>query len=226
MEYEVKGGQLPVVIVKLNDGESVFTESGGMSWMSEHMEMKTDTKGGFLKGLGRSLAGDSLFMTTYTSKGAGEIAFASSFPGDIKPMELDGNKDFICQKSSFLAATEGIDVAMHFRKKLGAGIFGGEGFILQKISGKGTAFMEFDGSIMEYELAAGEILKVDQGHIAMFESSVDFDITKVKGVKNMFLSGEGIFFATLKGPGKVWLQTMPLSGLIEIISRTLPTNNE
>jgi uncharacterized protein (TIGR00266 family) len=226
MKYEIKGGNLPVAVVDLDAGESVFTESGGMSWMSENIKMETNTKGGVLKGLKRSLAGDSFFMTTYTAeKSGGHIAFTSSFPGEIKAIDLNGGKSLICQKDSFLAGTEGLDVDMYFKKKLGAGLFGGEGFILQKLSGSGTAFIELDGSVMEYDLAPGQVMKVDQGHIGMFEESVAFDITTVKGVKNVLLGGEGMFLATLKGPGKVWLQTMPLSRLVGLVAMSMPTKD-
>jgi uncharacterized protein (TIGR00266 family) len=226
MQYEIKGGNLPVVLVSLDRGESVFTESGGMSWMTEGMRMETNTKGGLLKGLRRSLSGDSLFMTTYTSeKEASHIAFCSDFPGEIKALPLKKGEAIICQKKSFLAGESTLDVDMYFKKKIGVGFFGGEGFILQKLSGPGMAFVEMDGSIIEYDLAPGEILKVDQGHVGMFEESVSFDITSVKGMKNILLSGEGLFLATLKGPGKVWLQTMPVSKLIDLVSASMPTEN-
>lgn len=227
MKYEIKGGNLPVVIVTLEQGESLFTESGGMSWMTDNVKMETNTKGGLLKGLRRSLAGDSLFMTTYTAeRGNSQIAFCSSYPGEIKALTLPEGQSIICQKHSFLAGESTLDVDMYFKKNIGVGFFGGEGFILQKITGPGTAFVELDGSIMEYDLAPGEILKVDQGHIGMFEESVGFDIQAVKGMKNIFLSGEGLFMATLKGPGKVWLQTMPLSKLVQLVSSSLPPQNK
>jgi uncharacterized protein (TIGR00266 family) len=223
MNYEIKGGNLPVALVTLEKGESMFTESGGMAWMSEHVAMETNTKGGLFKGLKRSLAGDSLFMTTYTAEKANsQIAFTSCFPGEIKAISLQGGQSIICQKHSFLAGESTLDVDMYFKKNLGVGLFGGEGFILQKVSGPGTCFLEFDGSVMEYDLAPGEVMKVDQGHIGMFQETVSFDIQMVKGVKNIFLSGEGMFLATLKGPGKVWLQTMPLNNLVQLISASLP----
>lgn len=214
MRYEIIGGQLPAVVVKLQSGEGMFTESGGMCWMSSNMSMKTNTKGGLLKGLGRSLAGESLFMTTYTCEGGeGEIAFGSSFPGQILPLELAAGQSMIVQKNSFLAATQDVSVQMHFNKKMGAGFFGGEGFVLQKITGPGIAFLEIDGGIVERVLAPGEKLKVDQGYFAMFEPTVDFSIEMVKGLSNVLFSGEGLVVSTLTGPGKVWLQTMPYSVL-------------
>jgi len=227
MKYEIKGGNLPVVLVTMARGESVFTESGGMSWMTDGIKMDTNTKGGILKGLRRSLSGDSFFMTTYTAeKETTEIAFCSDFPGEIKALTLAKGQSIICQKKSFLAGESTLDVDMYFKKNIGVGFFGGEGFILQKISGPGTAFVEMDGSIMEYDLANGEVLKVDQGHVGMFEESVSFDIVSIKGMKNIFLSGEGLFLATLRGPGKVWLQTMPLSNLINLVNASLPNPNK
>lgn len=226
MKYEIKGGNLPVVLVTMNRGESVFTESGGMSWMTDGIKMDTNTKGGILKGLRRSLSGDSFFMTTYTAEQeATEIAFCSDFPGAIKALTLAKGQAIICQKKSFLAGESTLDVDMYFKKNIGVGFFGGEGFILQKISGPGTAFVEMDGSIMEYDLAKGEVLKVEQGHVGMFEESVSFDIVAIKGMKNIFLSGEGLFLATLRGPGKVWLQTMPISNLIDLVTSSLPNPN-
>lgn len=223
MKFEIKGDNLPVVICTLEKGESIFTESGGMSWMTDNFDMNTNTRGGMLKGLGRKLAGESLFMTTYTcNKGPGEIAFASSFPGKIMSIELVKGQSIICQKRGFLAATEGVTIEMHFRKRLGAGFFGGEGFILQKITGPGTAFIEMDGSVIEYDLNPEQTLKVDQGNIGMYEPTVDFDIARVKGLKNILFSGEGLFLATLKGPGKVWLQTMPFSNLANQVISMMP----
>lgn len=223
MKYEIKGGNLPVVLVTMDQGESLFTESGGMSWMTDGIKMETNTKGGLLKGLRRTLSGDSLFMTTYTAQQENRhIAFCSDFPGEIKALTLAKGESIICQKKSFLAGESTLDVDMYFKKNMRVGFFGGEGFILQRISGPGTAFVEMDGSVMEYDLAPGEVLKVEQGHVGIFEESVSFDIVTVKGVKNVFLSGEGLFLATLKGPGKVWLQTMPISKLIDLMSQRLP----
>ena len=227
MKYEIIGGQLPVVVCKLNEGEKMFTESGGMSWMDEGFHMDSNTRGGILKGLGRALSGESIFLTTYTStKDDSEIAFGSSFPGKILPVKLDGDKSFIIQKNAFLAAEDNIHLDPFFRKKLGTGFFGGEGFILQKISGEGTAFLEIDGDIVEKDLAPGETIQVDQGYIAAFEESVRFDITTVKGLKNKFFSGEGFFMATLTGPGKVLLQTMPFSVLADRIIALVPSSNQ
>lgn len=223
MKYELLGGQLPVVSCTLEKGESIITESGGMCWMDDCFNMNTSTNGGVLKGLARSFSGESLFLTDYTCENeSGTIAFGSSFPGRILPIEFDGTKTIIAQKTAFLASEKSVNLQTHFRKKLGAGFFGGEGFILQKLSGTGTAFLEIDGDLIEKELKPGEVLKVDQGYIACFEETVNFDITSIKGLKNKFLSGEGFFIATLSGPGKVWLQTMPFSVLADRVISLVP----
>ncbi|MCD6436551.1 MAG: TIGR00266 family protein [Clostridiales bacterium] len=227
MKYEIKGGELPVVIMNLDKGESVFTESGGMGWMTDGIDMSTNMEGGLFGGLARKLSGESLFMTTYkSSSNESEIAFPSSFPGKIIPHELKSGESIICQKKSFLCAERSVKLEMHFRKKLGTGLFGGEGFILQKITGPGTAFMELDGSIIEYDLKAGETLKVDTGHIAMFEPSVSYKIEMLKGFKNVLFGGEGLFLAILQGPGKIWLQTMPVQNLAKEIIPYIPVQTK
>lgn len=223
MQYEIVGGQLPVVVCKLDKHEKVYTESGGMCWMDDGFGMNSNTRGGIMKGLGRAFSGESIFLTTYESpRDQAEIAFGSSFPGKIVPITLAKGESKIIQKTAFLAAEDSVELTTFFRKKLGAGFFGGEGFILQKVHGPGTAFLEIDGDVVEKTLAPGEIIQVDQGYIAAFEESVDFDITTVKGLKNKFLSGEGFFLATLKGPGKIWLQTMPFSVLADRIIDIVP----
>ncbi len=223
MEYEIAGGSFPMVICKLQKGETMKDESGAMAFMTSGMKMETSTGGGLLKGLGRALAGDSLFLNFFTAEEDNqEIGFSSYTPGKIIPIKLDETKSIIGQKSSFLAAEESINIDMHFRKKLGAGLFGGEGFILQKFSGNGMVFLEIDGEVIERDLEPGETLRVDQGHIAAMDESVDFDIQRVKGAKNMLFGGEGIFLATVTGPGKVWIQTMPLSKLAEAIIPYIP----
>ena len=176
-----------------------------------------------MKGLGRMMSGESFFLTTYKcSNGSGLVTFASEFPGKILPMELAKGQSIICQKDAFMCAQEGVDLAMHFRKKLGAGFFGGEGFIMQKITGPGIAFLEISGELTKYELKDGQTLKVDQSHLAAMDPTVDFDITRVKGLKNIFFSGEGLFLATVKGPGNVWLQSMPLANIAEKIASRIP----
>jgi len=222
MQYEIYGGNLPVLSITLKDGEKVYTESGGMSWMSDNIEMETSTKGGLLKGIGRMFAGESLFLVNYTSRGKGKITFASEFPGEIKAIKLKANESIIIQKDSFLCAEDSVKLEIHFRKKLGTGLFGGEGFILQKATGPGIVFLEIDGSVTEYNLDKSEMIKVDTGHIAMYEESVSYELTTVKGVKNVLFSGEGLFLATLKGPGKVMLQSMPVRNLANKLLRYMP----
>ena len=223
MKYEIKGSSLPVVIMTLDRGESVYTESGGMGWMNNSIEMSTNMEGGLFGGLARKLSGESLFMATFkATANDAHIAFPSSFPGKIVPFELTNGESLICQKKSFLCAERSVKLEMHFRKKMGTGLFGGEGFILQKITGPGTAFMEFDGEIVEYVLKPGEIMKVDTGHIAMFEPTVSYNIEMVKGFKNILFGGEGLFLANMKGPGKIWLQSMPIQNLAKEIIPFVP----
>jgi uncharacterized protein (TIGR00266 family) len=213
MQYEIKGDTLPVAICQLEAGEQVVSESGAMGWMANSIAMDTNMKGGLLKGLGRSLSGDSVFLNTFTANAPGVVAFPSSFPGKIVARQLGQGESLICQKGAFLAGTSGIDLKIAFRKKLGAGFFGGEGFILQRVSGPGLVFLEFDGHIEEMTLQAGETIKVDTGNVAMFEESVSYDVVMQKGLKNMVFGGEGLFLTTLTGPGKVYLQTMPIASL-------------
>ncbi|OGO04099.1 MAG: TIGR00266 family protein [Chloroflexi bacterium RBG_13_56_8] len=223
MRYEIKGDMLPSVDVWLDAGESVYTESGGMAWMKGDVQMETSTRGGLLKGLGRSLAGESLFMTSYSCQsGTCLVTFTPESPGRIMAFELAAGQTLICQKDAFMAAQEGVQLDIHFRKRLGAGLFGGEGFILQKITGPGLVLLEIAGDVRDYELQPGEVLQVDPGHIALYEPSVDYDITTVRGLKNVLFSGEGLFLATLRGPGKVWLQSMPLSNLAAKIRKYIP----
>ncbi len=226
MQYEIHGSMLPSVDVTLSAGESVFTESGGMAWMKGDILMDTSTRGGLLAGLGRSLAGESLFMTTYACQsGTGVITFTPEAPGRILAFELGAGQSLICQKDAFMAAQEGVSLEMHFRKRLGAGLFGGEGFILQKVTGPGVVFLEIAGDVREYTLASGEVLKIDPGHIALYEPSVDYDIAAVRGLKNVLFSGEGLFLATLRGPGKVWLQSMPIVNLAAKIRQYIPSKS-
>lgn len=214
MKAEITGDFLPVLTCKLEKGEQVYTETGGMSWMTQNIKMETNTNGGIMKGLGRALSGESIFMNTYTAERDGEeIAFASSFPGQILEFDLQNGQSIICQKNAFMCAEKSVDMKMHFRKKLGAGFFGGEGFIMQKITGPGKAYLELDGNITKKELQAGETLKVDNGYVAAMTENVSLDITTVKGVKNVLFGGEGLFLTTLTGPGTVWLQSMPIAKL-------------
>ncbi len=218
MEYQIRGTVLQIADIQLKEGESVYTEKGGMSWMSPNINMETNTKGGLMKGLGRVIGGESLFMTTYTcASGTGMISFASEFPGKIVPMHLKEGESIMCQRDSFMVAENGVDLKSEFQRKLGAGMFGGEGFILQRITGPGCVFLEVAGEITEYALKEGQQLKIDPGHIAFFEPTVKYDIERIKGVKNMIFGGEGLFLATMEGPGKIWLQSMPISNLAQKI---------
>lgn len=219
MKYEIKGETLPVVICQLEAGEKMLTEGGGMSWMSSNMKMETTSNGGVGKALGRMFAGEKLFQNIYTAQGGpGMIAFASSFPGAIKALEISSGHSMIVQKSAFLASEEGVELSMHFQKKLGKGIFGGEGFIMQRLSGNGTAFVEIDGHAVEYDLSAGQEMVISTGYLAAMEETCTMDIVTVKGVKNMLIGGEGIFNTVVKGPGKVILQTMPISKVAELLT--------
>ena len=225
MRYEIHGTTMQTLDVYLSQGETMFTEAGGMAWMKGNVEMNTNTKGGLMAGLGRKLAGESLFMTTYTGQDAGEvlIVFAPEAPGKILPIKLGEGQSMICQRDAFMCAQGSVDLKMHFRKKLGSGLFGGEGFILQRVTGPGYAFLEIPGEVREYSLAAGETMKIDPGHIALFETTIDYDIQMVKGLTNIFFGGEGLFLATLRGPGRIWLQSMPLSNLAGKLAKYLPT---
>lgn len=226
VNYEIKGGSMPVAICYLNGGQKLISESGAMGWMSENIIMDTNMKGGFFKSIGRSLSGESLFLNTFTcSYGTGKIAFPCSVPGKIMCKELQHGESIICQKGSFIAAEESVSLNIHFKKRLSSGFFGGEGFILQRITGPGTVFLEFDGFVDEVILGPGEKLRVDTGHVAAFEPSVNFDVEMIKGFKNVFFGGEGLFLTTLTGPGKVYLQTMPLQNLAGKLSFYFNTGN-
>lgn len=222
MQYEIKGGTYPVVVCQLKSGESMITEKGSMVWMSPNMEM--DTRGGGLgKMFSKAFSGESMFQNIYTANGPGMIAFGSSFPGKILPLEVGAGREYILQKTAFLASEAGVQLSIHFNKKMGAGFFGGEGFIMQKLSGHGVAFVEVDGEMVEYTLRAGEKMIVDTGNVLGFESGVSIDIQQVKGLKNKLLGGEGFFNTVLTGPGKIWLQTMPVSGVASAIQPFIAT---
>lgn len=226
MKYEIKGDTLPVVICSVENGESMITERGAMAWMSPNMKMDTNARGGFGRALGRMLSGDSIFQNKYTATGGpGLIAFASSFPGSIRPFEIGPGREIILQKCAFLAAEESVELSVYFHKKAASGLFGGEGFILQRLSGQGTAFAEFDGHVVEYNLKPGQQLVIDTGHLAAMEASVQMDIQTVPGLKNMVLGGEGLFNTVLTGPGRIWLQTMPISNVAGAIQPYIITGN-
>ncbi len=224
MRYEITGGAFPVVICHLEDRERMITERGSMVWMSPNMNMET-SGGGLGKMFSRAFSGESIFQNIYTARGQGMIAFGSSFPGKIMPLNIGPGQEMILQKNAFLASESTVELSIHFNRKLGAGFFGGEGFIMQRLSGRGVAFAEIDGELVEYTLAPGQQIVVDTGNVAGFEPTVSMDIQQVPGLKNMFLGGEGIFNTLLTGPGKVWLQTMPISNVAMAIRPFIPTGN-
>lgn len=226
MKYKIEGGNLPVVVCELEAGEAMITEGGAMSWMSPNMKMETTGSGGAGKALGRFLSGEKLFQNRYTALGeSGMIAFASSFPGSIKAFEIGQGNELICQKGVFLAGEDGVELSVYLNKKLGKGLFGGEGFIMQKLSGRGTVFGEFDGHVVEYELEEGQQIVIDTGHLAAMSATCRMDIQMVQGAKNMIFGGEGLFNTVVTGPGHVWIQTMPLVNVAGILSPYMPAGN-
>ena len=226
MKYQIVGDTLPAVICQLEPGEKMITEGGGMSWMSPNMLMETTSNGGIGSMIGRMFSGEKAFQNVYTAQGGeGMIAFASCFPGSIRAFEIAPGQEMILQKSAFLAGEVGIEMSVFFNKKLGNGFFGGEGFIMQRISGQGTVFAEFDGHVVEYELAPGQEIVVDTGHLAAMTASCQMDIRSVPGVKNMLFGGEGIFNTIITGPGRVWLQTMPISNVAGVLRPYMPSGD-
>ena len=223
MRYEIKGAPFPTVICYMENGEQIVTEGGGMSWMSPNMEMKTTSNGGVGKALGRMFTGESMFQNIYTSVGgSGMISIGSSFPGEIKAIEVKPGEEIICQKSAFLASTPGVEMSIHFKKKFSTGFFGGEGFIMQKFTGNGLLFIEIDGTPVEYELQEGQQMLIDTGHLVMMSSTCKMDIKSVAGLKNKLLGGEGFFNTVVEGPGKIIIQTMPVSKLAGTLARYIP----
>ena len=214
MEYQIEGAPLPVVICQLEAGETMLTERGSMSWMTPNMKMETSTNGGLGKAFGRMLSGDSIFQNRYTAQGGqGLIAFASSFPGSIRAFDIGPGRELVVQKSGFLASEAGVQLSVFFQKKLGSGFFGGEGFIMQKLSGRGIAFTEFDGHIVEYDLDPGESLVVDTGYLAAMSETCSMNVVTVPGVKNLLFGGEGMFNTVVRGPGHVYIQSIPINRL-------------
>ncbi|MBN1483514.1 MAG: TIGR00266 family protein [Chloroflexia bacterium] len=223
LPYKLIGTTLQAVVLELQQGQVVYGEAGGMSWMSGNVEMKATSGGGLGKVLGRLFAGESLFVVDYNCiSGTGLVGFANEFPGKIIPLELAPQQQIIVQRDAFMCAEKSVSMELHFQKKLGAGFFGGEGFFLQRLTGPGMAFIELDGEIIEYTLESGQILKVDPGHVAMFEPTVDFDVEIIHDIKTIFFGGEGLFLGRLRGPGRVWLQTMPMMNLVKTVARYLP----
>ena len=226
MKYEIKGDTLPVVLCYLEGGEKMINEGGSMSWMSPNMKMETTTNGGVGKAFGRMFAGEKMFQNVYTAEGGnGMIAFASSFPGSIRAFEITPGQDMVFQKSAFLAGEAGVNLSIFFNKRFRAGLFGGEGFIMQRVSGQGIVFAEFDGHVIEYDLQPGQQIIVDTGHLAAMSATCSIDIQSVPGVKNMLFGGEGLFNTVITGPGHVWLQTMPISNVAGILRPYLPSGS-
>lgn len=225
MRYEIWGSNLPAVTLELDQGESIYTQSGGMSWMTDGITMETNARGGLGKSLGRLFSGDSMFQATYTAqRPESSITIASTFPGSIKVLEVAPGKEYIAQKGSFLCAQPTVDMAVAFTRAK-SGFFGGEGFILQRFSGRGLFFIEIDGSVKELDLQPGQTIKVDTGNVAAFESTVEYSAETVKGFKNIVFGGEGLFLTTLRGPGKVWLQTMTVEELARRMIPYMPTQH-
>ena len=224
MEYSIMGGSFPVVVCTLKSGESMITEGGSMVWMTPNMQMQT-TGGGFGGMMSKAFSGEKMFQNIYTANGDGMIAFGSSFPGKIVPITVSPGHEMIVQKSAFLASETGVQLSIHFNKKIGAGLFGGEGFIMQRLSGSGTAFIEIDGDLVQYQLASGQQMVVDTGNVAAFETTVQMDIQQVAGLKNKLLGGEGLFNTVLTGPGVIWLQTMPISSVAQAMSVYITTTS-
>ncbi len=227
MRYSIEGKNLPVVICELSNGETMITERGSMSWMSPNMKMETTSGGGFGKALGRMFAGEALFQNRYTAQGGnGMIAFASSFPGEIRAFQISPGRELIVQKGGFLAAESSVNLSVHFQKKFGAGFFGGEGFIMQRLSGSGIAFAEFDGHVVEYELGHGQCIVVDTGYLAAMDATCSMEIQTVPGIKNALFGGEGLFNTVVSGPGRVYLQSMPISAVANAIRPYIPTKSD
>ena len=223
MKYEILGESLPVVICTLQPGETMITESGSMSWMTPNMKMETSA-GGLGKAFGRMFTGESIFLNRYTAAaGEGQIAFASSFPGSIKAIQIAPGQELIVQKSGFLAAQSGVELSVHFQKRLGSGFFGGEGFIMQKLSGNGMAFIEIDGHAVEYDLAAGQSMIVDTGYLAAMDATCTMEVVTVPGIKNALFGGEGLFNTVVRGPGRIVLQTMPIAKVAGVLRPYFPS---
>ncbi len=225
MKYKISGDNLQLVTLQIDPGEKIYAEAGSMVYQSGNINMEAKMRGGFLKGLGRKFAGETMFLTEFTSAGGtGMISFGGNAPGTIKPIELTSGKDFLVQKDAFLVAEDNVDMSIAFQKKLGAAFFGGEGFILEKLSGNGTVFIHACGDFVEFDLKPEQILKVDTGCVVGWDDTVTYDIQRVKGIKTMFFGGEGLFLTTLKGPGKLLIQSMTLSNLATSLRPFLPTS--
>jgi uncharacterized protein (TIGR00266 family) len=226
MQFQITGSVMQTVAIELAPGETVYSQTNSMAWMSDTVAMDTHTGGGLFAGIKRSLSGGSLFVTDFTARSAGHISFAPRFPGTIVARRLAAGESLICRKETFLCAEKSVALEIAWQRRLGAGVFGGEGFILQKVTGPGTVWLDLSGEVVERSLAPGERLLVHAGHVGIQEPAVQFDIQMVPGFRNILFGGEGLFLATLTGPGKVWLQSMPIMNLAEEIGRYLPQGGE
>ncbi len=221
MQCEVKGGNFPVAVCNMSQGTAIRCEAGAMAWMQGGVKMETNTGGGLGKMIGRAFAGESIFMNRYVAEGEGMLAIGAHAPGDIKKVTITPDHPIVVQKGSFLAMDEGVDLSIFFQKKIGSGIFGGEGFIMNKLSGSGDVLLEIDGGAVEYELAAGETMTIDTGYLVMCDASVSIDIVMIKGVGNILFGGEGLFNTVVTGPGRVVLQTQPLTQFVGTIAEMM-----
>jgi uncharacterized protein (TIGR00266 family) len=226
MKFEISGTVMQTVAIDLDPGEQIYSQTNTMAWMNEAIVMDTHTGGGFLAGLKRSLAGGSLFITDFTAQGPGHVAFAPRFPGTIIAKTLAAGDSLICRKETFLCAQKSVTLELAWQRRLGAGFFGGEGFTLQKVTGPGTVWLDLSGEVVERDLAVGEKLLVHAGHVGIQTTTVEFDIQMIRGFKNVVFGGEGLFLATLTGPGHIWLQSMPIMNLAEEVGRYLPVRKE
>lgn len=223
MQYRIIGDPLPVVECTLQHGESMVTEGGAMAWMTPNFEMQTSGGGSLGKAFGRMFSGESIFQNIYTAQGPGTIAFASSFPGSIRAVQITPEMPVVCQKGAFLASEMGVELSVHFQQNVGAGFFGGEGFIMQRLSGNGMAFIEIDGHAVEYMLQPGQSMLVSTGNLAMMDASCTVNLQQVKGLKNVLVGGEGLFNTVVTGPGRIVLQTMPITGFAASLKPYLPS---
>ncbi|HWU00764.1 MAG TPA: TIGR00266 family protein [Terriglobales bacterium] len=222
MKYQISGTTMQTVEIDLASGEGVYSQTHAVAWMNDRINMETNTGGGFFAGLKRSLGGGSFFVTNFAAEGSGHVAFAPRFPGTIIARDLRAGESLVCRKETFLCAEKSVTLELAFQQRLGAGLFGGDGFILQKVTGPGTVWLDLSGEVVEKELSAGDTLLVHVGHIGVQTPGIQFDIRMVRGFRNILFGGEGLFLAELRGPGTIWLQSMPIMNLAEEIGRHLP----
>jgi len=231
MQHEVKGGTTPILEITLSPGDALLAESGELAWLRGPVQLETSTggghqKGGFLGAAKRAISGGTLFMTKYTvDSGAGSVVFAAKAPGEIKPLQISAGQEYVVQRHGFLCCEPGVELNLHLQQKLGAGVFGGVGFVLQRLSGHGLAFVEMTGDVIEIDLQAGDELRVHPGHLALFDASINLELTTVPGIKNKVFGGDGLFLARLTGQGRVWMQSISLAALAAAIQPYLETDD-